>query len=105
LDQGSTEGLRGFSGSDKDAVSDGVDGRCYGRQGRYCACARHGFGVLEIALASRGDAYRVVYAVGFGEEIWVIHAFRKKSTRGIKTPKHELDLIRERLKRLKEMLR
>ncbi len=64
-----------------------------------------GSGVLEIALALRGDAYRVVYAVGFGEEIWVIHAFQKKSTRGIKTPKHELDLIRERLKRLKEMLR
>ena len=37
-----------------------------------------------------------------GEEIWVVHAFQKKSKRGIKTPKPELDLIRDRLKRLEE---
>lgn len=64
-----------------------------------------GSGVLEIALAARGDAYRVVYAVKLGEEIWVLHAFQKKSTQGIKTPKHEVDLVRDRLKRLKEVLR
>ena len=40
----------------------------------------HGFGsgVLEIALAYRGDAFRVVYAVRLADEIWVIHAFRRK---------------------------
>ena len=53
----------------------------------------------------RGDAFRVVYGVQSGAEIWVIHAFQKKSTQGIKTPQREVDLIRERLKRLKEMLR
>ena len=63
-----------------------------------------GPGVLEIALASRGDAYRLVYAVKLGDEIWVLHAFQKKSTQGIKTPKHEVDLVRDRLKRLKEVL-
>ena len=63
-----------------------------------------GSGVLEIALAFRGDAFRIVYAVQLGEDIWVVHAFQKKSTRGIKTPKHEVDLIKDRLKRLKEML-
>jgi len=47
----------------------------------------------------------VVYTVQFTKEIWVVHAFQKKSTQGIKTPKHEIDLIKERLKRLKEMLR
>ena len=62
-------------------------------------------GVMEIALRPRGDAFRVVYAVKIGEVIWVIHAFQKKSTQGIETPKHEIDLIHERLKRLKEMLR
>lgn len=60
---------------------------------------------VEIALPFRGNAFRVVYAVQLGEEIWVIHAFQKKSTRGIRTPKHEIDLVRERLKRLKELLR
>lgn len=61
-------------------------------------------GVLEIVLKHRGDAYRVVYAVKIGKDIWVIHAFQKKSKTGIKTPQMEVDLIRERLKRLKEAL-
>ena len=64
-----------------------------------------GSGVFEIALPFRGDAFRVVYAVQLGEEIWVVHAFPKKSKQGIKTPKREVDLIKDRLKRLKEMLR
>ena len=67
----------------------------------------HGLGssVFEIALPSKGDAFRVVYAVQLGDDIWVVHAFQKKSTQGIKTPKREIDLIKDRLKRLKEMLR
>ena len=64
-----------------------------------------GSGVMEIALPYRGNAFRVVYAVQLGEDVWVVHAFQKKSTQGIKTPKHEIDLISERMKRLKEMLR
>ena len=62
-------------------------------------------GVFEIALPFRGDAFRLVYAVQLSDEIWVVHAFQKKSTKGIKTPKREIDLIKDRLKRLKEMLR
>lgn len=62
-------------------------------------------GVMEIVLRHRGDAFRVVYAVQIGEEIWVIHAFQKKSTQGIKTPKHEIDLIHERIKQLRETLK
>ena len=61
--------------------------------------------MFEIALPFHGDAFRVVYAVQLGEDVWVVHAFQKKSTRGIKTPKHEIDLIKDRLKRLGEMLR
>ena len=64
-----------------------------------------GSGVFEIALPFRGDAFRVVYAVQLADEIWVVHAFQKKSTQGVKTPKRESDLIKGRLKRLKEMLR
>lgn len=63
-----------------------------------------GPGVFEIALAFKGDAFRVIYSVQLGDEVWVIHAFQKKSTRGIRTPQREIDLIRERLKRLKEFL-
>jgi phage-related protein len=64
-----------------------------------------GSGVFEIALKSQGDAFRVVYAVQLAEEIWVVRAFQKKSTQGIKTPKREIDLIKDRLRNLKEMLR
>jgi phage-related protein len=63
-----------------------------------------GSGVYEIALAYRSDAYRAVYAVKLGEDIWVVHAFQKKSTKGIKTPKREIDLIRSRINQLKEQL-
>jgi phage-related protein len=63
-----------------------------------------GSGVYEIVLRHRGDAYRVLYGVNLGEALWVIHAFQKKSKTGIKTPQPEIDLIRERLKRLKEAL-
>jgi phage-related protein len=63
-----------------------------------------GSGVFEIAPPFKGDAFRVVYAVQLADEIWVVHAFQKKSTQGIKTPPREIDLIRDRLKRLKELL-
>ena len=63
-----------------------------------------GSGVLEIALRDRGDAYRVVYVVQVGRDIWVVHAFQKKSKTGINTPKQEIDLIRDRIRRLKEQL-
>jgi len=61
--------------------------------------------VFEIALKHRGDAFRTLYAVKIGVDIWVIHAFQKKSKSGIKTPQMEVDIIRERLKRLKEALK
>ncbi len=62
-------------------------------------------GVLEIALRYRGDAFRAIYALKIDTDIWVIHAFQKKSKSGIKTPRAEVDLIVERLKRLKDALR
>lgn len=64
-----------------------------------------GSGVFELALRFRADAFRVVYAVRIGAEIWVLHAFQKKSKTGIRTPQAEVDLVGERLKRLKEALR
>ena len=64
-----------------------------------------GSGVFEVALPYRGDAFRTVYAVQFGDDIWVVHAFQKKSKKGRETPKQEIDLVKERLKRLKEILK
>lgn len=62
----------------------------------------YGGGVFEVALAYRSDAYRAVYAVKLGAPVWVIHAFQKKSKSGIGTPKQEVELIRQRLRRLQE---
>lgn len=64
-----------------------------------------GSGVLEIVLRSRGDGYRAVYALKFAGEVWGLHAFQKKSKEGIKTPKHDIDVIRTRLKSLEAMFR
>jgi phage-related protein len=62
-----------------------------------------GSGVWEIALPYRSDAYRVVYAVQIGDAVWVVHAFQKKSTRGVATPFKEVEVIKARLKRIKEI--
>jgi phage-related protein len=64
-----------------------------------------GSGVFEIALPYRTDAFRAVYAVQLGDVIWVVHAFQKKSTSGIATPRKEIELIKVRLKRIEEMSR
>ncbi|MSQ51633.1 MAG: type II toxin-antitoxin system RelE/ParE family toxin [Betaproteobacteria bacterium] len=64
-----------------------------------------GPGIFEIALPYQGNAWRVMYAVQIGEDIWVVHAFQKKSKAGIKTPQQEIDLVENRLKRLREILK
>jgi len=55
-----------------------------------------GSGVLEIAVRYDTDAYRTVLAVQLGKKIYVLHAFEKKSRKGIETPKQDVDLIRKR---------
>lgn len=78
-------------------------------EGRLPDIAKHltglGTGVMELTLKHRGDAYRIVYALQIDDDIWVIHAFQKKSKSGIKTPKQDIDLVQERLRRLRERLK
>jgi phage-related protein len=65
------------------------------------AKALNGFGgrsVLEIVDDFDGDTYRAVYTVRFAGVVYVLHAFQKKSKRGIATPKAALDVIRQRLR-------
>lgn len=60
-----------------------------------------GFGsakVVEVVVDDDGNTYRAIYTVKFGKAVYVLHAFQKKSKRGIATPKLELDLIKRRLK-------
>lgn len=64
-----------------------------------------GAGVLEIVDDFSGDTYRTVYTVRFRAAVYVLHAFQKKSTRGIATPRHEMDLVRERYRAAEEHYR
>lgn len=57
-----------------------------------------GSGVVELVDDHDGDTYRAVYTVRLEAAIYVLHAFKKKSKRGIKTPKSDIDLIRRRLR-------
>lgn len=57
-----------------------------------------GSGVLEVVSDFDTNTYRVVYAVRFREAVYVLHAFQKKSRKGIATPKAEIDVVRRRLK-------
>lgn len=75
-----------------------------GRKARYAKPLK-GFGdasVLEIVDDFDGDTFRAVYTVRFAKAVYVLHAFQKKSERGAATPKAELDLMDQRLKRAKE---
>ena len=57
-----------------------------------------GSGVLEIVDDFDRDTYRAVYTVRFADFVYVLHAFQKKSKKGIATPKSDLDLMKQRLK-------
>jgi phage-related protein len=75
-----------------------------GRKASYAKPLK-GFGgavVLEVVDDFDGDTFRAVYTVRFANVVYVLHAFQKKSKRGVATPKTELDLIDLRLKRAKE---
>src|ERR1700694_2732045 len=55
-----------------------------------------GAGVLEIVEDFQTNTYRAVYTVKFAERVYVLHAFQKKSKKGIATPKADVDLIKKR---------
>ena len=57
-----------------------------------------GAGVIELVQDDRGGTYRAIYTVKFESAVYVLHAFQKKSKKGIKTPSAEIELVRRRLK-------
>ena len=60
-------------------------------------------GVIEIISDFKTNTYRAVYALKLGNKIYVLHAFQKKSRRGISTPKQEIDLIRKRFQEARKL--
>ena len=61
--------------------------------------------VIEILESYHGDTYRTIYTVKFSSVIFVLHAFQKKSKSGIKTPKFEIETIRQRLREAEEWMK
>lgn len=57
-----------------------------------------GPGLLELVENHDGNTYRAIYTVRFKEVVYVLHAFQKKSPKGIKTAKFDIDLIERRMK-------
>ena len=53
---------------------------------------------IELIERYDGDTYRCVYNVKIDDDIYVLHAFQKKSTSGIAVPKHVKETIEARLK-------
>jgi len=60
-------------------------------------------GVLELIENDAGGTYRAVYTARYATAVYVLHVFQKKSKRGKATPRRDVDLIVERLKRVDEM--
>ncbi len=61
-----------------------------------------GSGVMEIVANDSSGTYRAVYTVSIGESVYVVHAFQKKAKTGYSTPKGEMDIIRRRIKLLRQ---
>ena len=57
-----------------------------------------GPGVLEVVSDHRGATFRAIYTVRLGARVFVLHAFQKKSKRGIATSQLDIDLIKRRLR-------
>lgn len=56
-----------------------------------------GISVQEVAIHHDGNAYRVIFTIRFPEALYVLHVFQKKSHKGVETPRHEIELVRDRL--------
>lgn len=63
-----------------------------------------GAGVVEIVEDFASDTYRCIYTVRYAEKVFVLHAFQKKSKKGIATPKPDIDVVNARLNAVRELV-
>ncbi len=100
----SRDDLRKFPQEVRRVMGQSIDDAQHGGE-HPAAKALKGFGgrgVLEVVDDFDGDTYRAVYTVKFAGVVYVLHAFQKKSRKGIATPQHEIELIKARLKRAED---
>jgi phage-related protein len=88
--------LRAFPAEAKKTIGDELQLIQFGGMPKYAKPFKGvASGVFEIALRHHAEAYRTVLAVQLGRTIYVLHAFQKKSKKGITTPKEHVDLIKQ----------
>ena len=100
----SRDDLRAFPEEVRNRVGGALWEAQLGRKAPYAKPLK-GFGeagILEVVDDFDGDTYRAVYTVHFAGVVYVLHAFQKKSKRGIATPRQEMALINQRLQRARE---
>lgn len=100
----SLKDLRAFPEEVKDVMGVALD---VAQQGEKHEAAKpikgfRGAGVLEVIDDFDGDTYRAVYTVKFRGVVYVLHAFQKKSKKGISTPTEEMELVKRRFKSAQE---
>jgi phage-related protein len=95
----SLEDLRGFPRAVQRAIGVALRAAQLGRKHDSAKPLKgfKGAGVLEVVEDHDGDTYRAVYTVRFSNDVYVLHVFKKKSKKGVQTPKHVMDLVRSRL--------
>jgi len=100
----SRDDLREFPEEVRNRVGGALWEAQLGRKARYAKPLKGfgGAGVLDVVDDFDGDTYRAVYTVRFAGVVYVLHAFQKKSRRGIATPRQEITLIEARLQRARE---
>ena len=100
----SRDDLRGFPEEVRNRVGGALWEAQLGRKAPFAKPLKGfgGTGVLEVVDDFVGDTYRAVYTVRFAGVVYVLHAFQKKSKRGIATPHQEIRLIQQRLRRARE---
>lgn len=100
----SLEAVRSFPAEVKDEVGVALLHAQFGGKHEKTKPLRNvGSGVREVVSDHRGDTYRAVYTVRLAGRVYVLHAFQKKSKSGIATPKSEIGLVKQRLKRAIEL--
>lgn len=95
----SKEALKTFPEEVKDLVGYALYQALVGFQHRHVKPLKGlGSNILEVISRHDGNAFRAVYTGRFKVAVYVLHVFQKKATRGIATPKPEIDLIKRRLR-------
>ena len=64
-----------------------------------------GAGVLEVVEDHQGDAFRAVYTLKYAGTVYVLHVFQKKSKSGRKTPRRDIEMIKQRLREAEQIAR